>query len=66
MPATTERGQNIMGNSHGNDPLDCSRMTLRNVDFLITDEVGNELALGNQNDSFTLIFSMQIISNIII
>ena len=59
VPIMTERGQNIVDNSHGNDPLDCSRMTIRNVDFLITDEVGNELDLGNQNVSFTIIFLMK-------
>ena len=43
VPVSSERGQNIIDNSHANDPLDCSRMTLRNLEFFITDESGNEL-----------------------
>ena len=56
VPVSSERGQNIIDNSHSNDPLDCSRMTLRNMEFIITDESGNELDLGGQNISFTIIF----------
>ena len=56
VPVTSERGQNIIDNSHSNDPVDCSRMTLRNLEFFITDESGNELDLGGQNISFTIIF----------
>ena len=56
VPVSSERGQNIIDNSHANDPLDCSRMTLRNMELIITDESGNELDLGGQNISFTINF----------
>ena len=48
VPVTTLRGTNIVDGSHRNDPLDCAKLSLRSLEFTLTDEAGNELDLGGQ------------------
>ena len=40
------------------DVLSCSRMTLRRLEFQLTDGEGNQLDLQGQDVSFSLIFSL--------
>ena len=42
-----------------NDPLDCAKLSLRSLEFTLTVEAGNELDLGGQNVSFTIVFSVK-------
>ena len=41
----------------GIDHLDCSKQTVRNLEFQITDEVGNEIAIANGEVSFSIVFT---------
>ena len=42
------------------DLLDCSRQTLRRLEFRFTDEGGNDLALNGHDVSFSIVFSLKV------
>ena len=40
----------------GNDFLDCSKQTLRTLEFILTDVMGNIINLHSQDCSFSIVF----------
>ena len=42
------------------DLLDCSRQTLRRLEFRLTDEGGNDLALSGHDVAFSIVFSLKV------
>ena len=42
------------------DLLDCSKQTLRRLEFRISDEGGNDLALNGHDVSFSIVFSLKV------
>ena len=59
IPVTVGEGEMILDDTRSAmDLLNCSKQTLRRLEFQLTDEYGNELVLQNQDVSFSLIFSL--------
>ena len=59
IPVTVSRGEMILDDTRSSlDVLSCSRMTLRRLEFQLTDGEGNQLDLQGQDVSFSLIFSL--------
>ena len=59
VPVTAPQGELIIDDTRsGFDILDCSRQTLRKLEFQLTDERGNTLDLHTHDVSFSLIFSL--------
>ena len=57
IPVAADFNQMIFDNTlTGNDFLDCSRQTLRTLEFTLTDVSGNEIPLHGSHCSFSLIF----------
>ena len=60
IPVTVSRGEMILDDTRSSlAVLSCPRMTLRRLEFQLTDGEGNQLDLQGQDDSFSLIFSLQ-------
>ena len=59
IPVIASPGQMILDDTRSSlDLLTCSKQTLRRMEFVLTDEKGNELELFGQDVSFSLIFSL--------
>jgi hypothetical protein len=57
VPVTADFNQMIFNNSIvSNDFLDCSRLTLRTLEFILTDSAGNEIPFHGSFCSFSIIF----------
>jgi hypothetical protein len=57
VPVTADFNQMIFDNSLiGNDYLDCSRQTLRTIEFRLTDSAGHEIPFHGSFVSFSILF----------
>ena len=57
VSVSSDYGQMISDNSIvSNDFLDCSRLTLRTLEFILTDSAGNEIPFHGSFVSFSIIF----------
>ena len=60
IPVTAGPGQMILDDVRsGMDTLDCSKQSLKRLEFQLTDERGNEVDLHHHDISFSLIFNIQ-------
>ena len=57
VSVSSDYGQMIFNNSIvSNDFLDCSRLTLRTIEFILTDSAGNEIPFHGSFCSFSIFF----------
>jgi len=58
IPVTSQFNEYIFDSiTSGNDYLDCSRQTLRTIQFYVTDSKGREINFHGTNLSFSIVFA---------